>query len=107
MPRQVLGLLKELGVSADHAENRGWGGLVNGSLVEAAISTGFVCLLSRDRLFSESASRALKRFPDFSVVLIVIPQVRGAEFVTRFRAAWQTQDLRPVPGSLVSWPAGK
>jgi hypothetical protein len=105
MPRQVLGLLREFDVRAAHAEDRGWGSLTNGSLVEAAVTAGFVCLLTRDRLFGESASRALRRFPQFAVVLIVIRQVRGTEFVARFRDAWRNQPLLPVPGSLIGWPA--
>jgi hypothetical protein len=52
------------------------GGLTNGILVEAAANAGFNCILTRDRLFGESAARALKRFPGFSVVLVTIPQLR-------------------------------
>ena len=106
MPRQVLGLLEELGIGASHAEDRGWGALINGSLVEAAVQAGFTCLLTRDRLFGESASKALKRFPQFSVVLIVIPQVRGVEFAGLFREAWRMRPLLPIPGALTRWPAG-
>ena len=104
MPRQVLGLLAELQIQAVSAEDRGWGALTNGSLVEAAVANGFICLLTRDRLFGESASRALKRFPRFSVVLIEIPQVRGREFAARFRDEWMKRPVLPVPGALISWP---
>jgi hypothetical protein len=34
--------LRELGVQAEAAESRGWGGLKNGALVEAAVGAGFV-----------------------------------------------------------------
>ena len=67
---------------------------------------GFTCLLTRDRLFGESASKVLKRFPRFSVVLIDIPQVRGAEFAGLFREAWGMRSLLPVPGAMIRWPAG-
>jgi hypothetical protein len=42
-------------------------------------------VVTRDGLFSESAARVLKRFPRFSVVLVIIPQLRGPEFLAQFR----------------------
>jgi hypothetical protein len=38
--------------------------------VRAVVDAGFQCLLTRDRLFGESASRALKLFPQFAVVVV-------------------------------------
>jgi hypothetical protein len=35
MPKQVRGLLGEFGIVAHAADDRGWGGLTNGALVEA------------------------------------------------------------------------
>jgi len=70
------------------------------------VAGGFACLLTRDRLFGESASEALKRFHWFSVVLIEIPQVRGPEFAARFRDEWIKQPVLPVPGALIRWPSG-
>jgi hypothetical protein len=68
------------------------------------VTAGFVSLLTRDRLFGESASKALKRFPQFSVVLIGIRQVRGADFTASFRDAWMKQPILPVLGTLTRWP---
>ena len=62
VPKQLAEVLRGYGVEVETADTRGWAGLVNGSLVEASVAAGFVCVLTRDRLFSESASRALKRF---------------------------------------------
>jgi predicted nuclease of predicted toxin-antitoxin system len=76
MPKKLAPLLGGLGIRAECADDRG-NGLPNGTLVEAAVQAGFRCILTRDRLFSESASRALKPFPTFCVVLVTIPQVRG------------------------------
>jgi len=59
MPRQLKGLLAELGITAETANAQGWGTLVNGELLEAAASSGFECLLTRDRLFGQSASNHL------------------------------------------------
>jgi len=58
MPKQVRALLGELGIVAHTEEDRAWGGLTNGALVEAASQAGFRVMLTRDRLFSESAARS-------------------------------------------------
>ena len=97
-------MLADFGIEAQHAASLGWGALKNGVLVETASSQGFACVLTRDRLFGESAARALKSFPQFAVVLITISQVRGPEFLQRFRLAWENTPIRPVPGQLSSWP---
>jgi hypothetical protein len=104
MPKKIGVLLGELGVVAHTAEDRGWGGLTNGALVEAANQAGFRVVLTRDRLFSESAARTLKLFPEFCVVLVTIPQLRGAEFLDRFNSAWKRSPIRPVAGQLLHWP---
>ena len=41
MPRQLKGLLAELGITAETANAQGWGTLVNGELLEAAASSRF------------------------------------------------------------------
>ena len=58
MPKSLGKLLCGFGIGAECADDRGWGALTNGTLVEAAVTAGFRCILTRDRLFSESASRA-------------------------------------------------
>ena len=97
-------LLAEFAIEARCADDQGWGGLTNGALVDAATQAGFRCILTRDRLFSQSAARALKRFPEFCVVLVTIPQLRGLEFLEQFRSAWDRSPIRPVAGRLLSWP---
>jgi hypothetical protein len=52
MPKQVRGFLWEFGIVAHAADDRGWGALTNGALVEAASQAGFRVILTRDRLFS-------------------------------------------------------
>jgi hypothetical protein len=59
MPKQLGALLSEYGIEAKAADDGGWGGLTNGALVEAANHAGFRVVFTRDRLFSESAARAL------------------------------------------------
>jgi hypothetical protein len=105
MPKQARTLLGEFGIIAHAADDRGWGGLTNGALVEAANQAGFRVVLTRDRLFSGSAARALRRFPEFCVVLVTIPQLRGPEFLNQFRDAWSRDPIHPVAGQLLHWPA--
>jgi hypothetical protein len=104
LPKKIGGLLGEFGIEAHSADDRGWGGLTSGALVEAAQQAGFRCILTRARLFSESAARALKRFPEFCVVLVTIPQLRGPEFLEHFRSAWIRGPILPVAGRLLRWP---
>ena len=105
VPQDVCGLLRGFGIESHHTRTRGWHELKNGVLVEAASTNGFDCVLTRDRLFGESAARALQKFPQFAVVLVTIPQTRGAEFLGLFREEWVRTPLRPVPGRLIRWPA--
>jgi len=59
--------------------------------------------VTRDRLFSESAARALQSFPWFCVVLVTIPQLRGPQFLEQFRLAWARSPILPVAGKLIRW----
>jgi hypothetical protein len=78
--------------------------LSNGKLLEAAVSQGFTCLLTRDRLFAESASSTLRRFPQFEVVVVTLPQLREKAFLDAFRKAWNASPIFAVPGGMVYWP---
>jgi hypothetical protein len=104
MDVHLAGVLVELGVPCDTAGVRGWKALSNGDLVSTAIAAGFHCLLTRDRLFGESASRALKAFPEFAVVVVDLPQQRWPRYRGTFMAAWTAAPIQPLPGSLIHWP---
>ncbi len=104
MPRPLIAALAELGIQAKTAIDQGWKNLTNGRLVEAAVSQGFSCLLTRDKLFGDSASRALRNFPQFSVVLITLPQMKAPGFMENFKAAWRLSPIKPVPGEMIHWP---
>lgn len=105
MPVQLVTLLRELGVEADSAAARGWNTLGNGSLVIAAAGANFTVLLTRDRLFGESAANALRAHGEFCIVRVTLLQLRAAEFLSAFRAAWQAAQIIPVPGRIIEWPA--
>lgn len=104
IPLKLVDVLREFGIEAETSESRGWKALTNGELVETAARNGFTAILTRDTLFSEAAARALKGFPQFSVVLIRLPQLRGAQFLEEFRRAWQQSPISPAPGKAGSWP---
>ncbi|HSU91557.1 MAG TPA: DUF5615 family PIN-like protein [Sporolactobacillaceae bacterium] len=104
MPVQLLALLSELGIEADSAVARGWNTLSNGSLVSAAARAKFVVLLTRDRLFGESAAGALKTNSQFCIVRVGLRQLRADAFLQAFRSAWNEARIVPVPGRMIEWP---
>jgi hypothetical protein len=104
MPLQILALLKGVEVGVDSAVARGWNRLSNGDLVSKAVDAGFTVLLTRDRLFAESAARALKTHVQFSVVWISLPQIRSEAFLRLFKSAWDLKPIVPIPGQSIEWP---
>jgi predicted nuclease of predicted toxin-antitoxin system len=104
VPIQLVALLKELGIDADSAVARGWNKLSNGNLVSAAVQAKFSTLLTRDLLFGESAAQTLKVNQEFCIVRVRLPQLRASQFLTAFRAAWQTAQITPAPGRMIDWP---
>ncbi len=104
MPVQLVALLRELGIEADSAVARGWNTLSNGRLVTAAAKEKFTVLLTRDRLFGESAASALKKDSEFCIVRVTLPQLRAGAFLQAFRAAWQQARITPAPGRMIDLP---
>jgi hypothetical protein len=101
---RISQVLSEFGIESRTAESRGWKHLLNGQLVSAAVRAGFTCLLTRDQLFAESASQALKQFPTFAVVLIQLEQRRRSAYLAQFRSALLQGPIVPVPGRTIDWP---
>jgi hypothetical protein len=81
---RIQAVLAEFGIDSRTAEAMAWKELSNGHLVQAAVEAGFTCLLTRDQLFAESASKALKRFPEFAVVLIRLRQEKWPAYIDSF-----------------------
>ena len=104
MDVHLASVLTGLGIECDTTARRGWRTLSNGDLVKVAVDAGFRCMLARDRLFGESASRALKSFPEFAVVVVNIPQRRWPEYRDQFVARWTERPVEPVAGRLIHWP---
>jgi len=44
MPKKVSFLLGEFEIEAHAADDKGWGNLTDGALVEAAVDAGFQCI---------------------------------------------------------------
>jgi hypothetical protein len=104
MDVHLTGVLRDLGILSETAGARGWKALSNGQLVAAAVAGGFDCLLTRDRLFGEFASRALRVHQAFAVVLVNLPQRRWLEYRQSFLDAWDICPITPRHGFLVEWP---
>src|ERR1039457_4127196 len=97
MDVHLVSVLTGFKISCDTAGKRGWKALSNGDLVNAAVDAGFLCLLTRDQLFGESASRALRRFPQFAVVVVNVPQRPWPQYREQFLAgAPKRASSRPV-----------
>ena len=64
----------------------------------AAVAAGFLCLLTRDHLFGQSASRALKLFPQFGVVVVDVPQQPWDRYRNPFVALWMERIITPIAG---------
>jgi uncharacterized protein (DUF433 family) len=104
MDVHLVSVLTGFNIPCDTAGKRGWNALSNGDLVRAAVDAGFDSLLTRDQLFGESASRALKLFPHFAVVVVNVPQQPWAEYREQFVARWTERPIEPVAGQLIYWP---
>jgi uncharacterized protein DUF5615 len=105
LPVAPVPALAELGRTAHTARSRGWDALSNGALVAAATDAGFSALLTRDRLFPESAAQALKRYPVIGIAVIVLPQLRSQQFIDAFRTSWIKQPIEIVPAEVIEWPS--
>lgn len=101
---RIRDVLAEFGVESRTAESLGWKHLSNGNLVAAAVSGGFTCLLTRDRLFSESAARSLKEFPQFAIVTIRLKQEKWPAYGELFRDAYRLVPILPIAGTTSFWP---
>ncbi|MFN0102085.1 MAG: DUF5615 family PIN-like protein [Bryobacteraceae bacterium] len=104
MDVHLVAILADLGISSATAASRGWKALANGDLVAAAAAGGFDCLVTRDQLFGESASRALRSYPALAVVVIKLPQRRWPQYRECFLTAWAESPIRPIAGRLTCWP---
>ena len=104
MDVHLVSVLIGFQIVCETAGKRGWKALSNGDLVSAAVDAGFRCLLTRDQLFGESDSHALKSFPQFAVVVVNVPQRPWLQYREQFIALWREHPIEPVAGQLIQWP---
>lgn len=104
LPNGLLAALRKRGIACDTAVNRGWRELTNGLLVEAAYNAGFRVILTRDRLFGDSATRTLRTFQDLALVVVTLPQARESAYLDEFELHWQKSPIAPAAGEVVQWP---
>ena len=104
LPTALAKALAQLGIEAHTTAARGWRDMENGALAKVASDAGFKVILTRDKLFGESASKALRAYPHLAVVIVTIRQSREAVFLDEFRAAWAKNSISPTSGGLTYWP---
>lgn len=104
LPNGLVQFLAKSGIQCDTTVKRGWRNLTNGELATAASKAGFSVILTKDRLFGETAAKALKQFPQLCVVVISISQSRQSLYLKDFEAAWNEKPVIPKVGTLMEWP---
>jgi predicted nuclease of predicted toxin-antitoxin system len=106
VPSKVAAFLSRRGIVCVRTDRQGWSHLKNSELVEAAVQQGFQCLLTRDKMFGESAARSLRRHPKFAVVLLSLRQAKELEYLAEFEKRWAKSVIQPQPGNMTIWPEG-
>lgn len=104
LPHGLIQVLLDKGVACETTIARGWRDLDNGVLAKAASEAGFTVILTRDKLFGESASRALKNYPKLSIVVLKLPQSRELTYLTQFEKYWKLFPIVPKIGATIHWP---
>jgi predicted nuclease of predicted toxin-antitoxin system len=104
LPTALTRLLRDYGLVAETAAERGWRELTNGALAQAARREGFRVLLTRDRRFGLSAASLLAALPDLAIVIVTLPQVREETYLSEFDRAGRRQAIQPVAGATIEWP---
>jgi predicted nuclease of predicted toxin-antitoxin system len=104
LPSGLAPLLRSYGIACDTTALRGWRNLTNGELAESAFREGFRVILTRDRLFGISASRAVAALPELGIVIVTLPQARETAYLAEFSMLWREKPIAPVAGAVVDWP---
>ncbi len=104
LPTALTRLLHRYAIIAETTAGRSWRDLTNGMLAQTASREGFRVLLTRDRRFGTSARSALEALPELAVVIVTLPQVREAAYLSAFDVAWHRRPIEPVAGAIIEWP---
>ena len=103
IPHQLSPALKSKGISCKTVFELGWHELKNGTLISRAINHNFICILTKDIKFIESAY-SNKTISRISIVLINIQQVRGKEYAEKFINCWNKKPFTLQNGKHIIWP---
>ncbi|MCY4524229.1 MAG: DUF5615 family PIN-like protein [Halobacteriovoraceae bacterium] len=104
LPQQLVISLKSVGIDAHTTVSRGWEKLENDNLVSAAGNAGFLCILTRDSLFEETARRKIRKFPQMAIILLTITQQEGNKYAKEFLKHWKKSTIVPIPQKMLHWP---
>lgn len=104
LPTGLFKHLNSLGIQVETVAFRKWKGFRNGKLVEAAATSGFKGILTRDKLFAQDAKKALVMHSQIAVVFISLPQIPLEKYVRLFQEQWTKSKIIPISGQVSSWP---
>jgi len=94
VPVDILPVLRAAQQEAESVNFLGWKGLPNGELLARA-QAGYDLFLTRDKVFeAEQLGRYVT--PQFGIVLLAIPQQRGADYAAAFAQIWPTDPRRLI-----------
>jgi predicted nuclease of predicted toxin-antitoxin system len=105
LPNGLRSVLLDLGFESHTTVHQGWRNLGNGELSKAAVTAGFRVILTRDRLFGESAAKALQMYPQLCVVILKIPQSKAESYLASFKNHWEKNPILIVSGTVIEWPS--
>ena len=105
LPPKLYRVLEEYGISAKSATYAGLGGITNGVLTRKAFQMGFRVIITQDKTFVIDATSALKQYPTFCVVVLVLSQTPANTFLERFKDEWSKMPIIPKEGGVVVWPS--
>ena len=46
----------------------------------------------------------LEALPELAIVIVTLPQVREAAYLSAFDGAWHRRPIEPVAGAIIEWP---
>lgn len=104
LPLKIKDILEQNGYKCETVFTLGWSGLKNGQLVSKAIEKGYSAILTKDKLFAESAAKSLSKFPNFAVIRITLLQKTLKEYLNNFSLLLKEKPLELILGTLTEWP---
>ena len=104
LPISLHKCLQSYGITAETVQFRKWKGLRNGNLVTVAAEAGFSCIITKDKLFSQDAKKALVVYPKMAIVLVLLPQLPREKYIKNFERMWKAALITPIAGQVIEWP---